>query len=164
MTPPIPPDARRFRMRIIPSMIFISVGGLCLGYLFGIALILIKHQFAINWMSLLKRIPFTIPIAILAALVLSFIWSSILALLFPSYISSNGIHGHSLWSGRCFIAWADITRAKKFNLMNLTYVRLYSGSNATTLWLPLFQSPRVEFLKEIAKFAPPNSPIRDYLN
>ncbi len=163
MTPPIPPDAKRFRVGIIPGIIFVSTGGLGFGYPLGIALILIKHRFAVNWMSLLKVIAFSIPIVIPLILSLAFTWAFTMFLLFPSYVSSSGIHGHSFWGVRRFIAWSDIVRAKKFNLMNLAYICLYSASNASILWFPLFQSPHVEFVNEIVKFAPPNSPIRDHL-
>lgn len=163
MSAPIPSDAQKFRTGILPSMIFIFVGGIAVGYPFAFFLILTDHEFAVNWQDILKFILFSISIIFPAALLFSFVFASVMSVSFPTYISVHGIHGHSFWGKRRFIGWNEIAEAKKFTMFNLKYVHLYPVASRKFLSLPLFQSSQAEFLSEIAKFAPPDSPIRNHL-
>ena len=159
MVTPIPPDARRFRMAVIPSTIFIFVAGFILGHVGGISLLLIEHGTHVNWAAVSKIVLLSIP----AMLLFAFVWALVLRLLFPSYVSSAGVHGHSFWGTRAYLGWPDMARAKKFRLGNLVYLRLYSKTGETIIWFPLFLSPPAGFVTEIRKSAPPNHPILSHL-
>lgn len=159
MGTPIPKDAKKFRMGIIPLTVCMFLMVCFLGYVVGIPVILMEHGQGMNLVVFAKAILVTVPVL----LAFAFVFAVLISILFPSYISAQGIHGHSLWGGRSFLGWADIARAKKFPFANLAYVRLYSGSGKATIWFPLFQSPRPYFRDEIKRFAPPNSPILNYL-
>jgi hypothetical protein len=156
----IPPDVKRFRMAILPLAINIFVAGFILGHGLGISLILIKHGFHIDWMFIVK----IILLSILPMLAFAFIWALMMNLLYPSYVSSSGIYGHSILGARRYLNWTDMVQARKFRLGNSVYLRLYDNTGRAVIWLPLFQSPLVEFRNEIRKFAPPNSPILDHLS
>jgi len=87
----------------------------------------------------------------------SFIGAWALSFLFPAFLSTQGVYGHSFWSMRRFVRWQDVTSARPFRFLNLRWVRIYAGNKVT--WLPLFQSRDLEFQQEIRRFAPSNSPI-----
>jgi hypothetical protein len=159
MSTPIPKDAKKFRMGILPLTGFIFAFGCLLGYTIGIPAILMQHGQGMNLGVFLKSISISLPVM----LVLAFAFAVMISLLFTSYISAQGIHGHSFWGARSFLAWTDIARAKKLRLANLVYARLYSGSGGATIWFPLFQSPRAYFQDEIRRFAPKDSLILNHL-
>ena len=158
MKTPIPADAKRFRMRIIPGVIFL-IGALMLGYFIGMVSVLVMYGFHLPWMGLFRVILISIPVA----LAFDFVAAWLISLSLPAYISSSGVHGHSFWCMRQFLNWTDIKEAKPFKFCTLTYVRLYSANDSKVMWLPLFQKPSPEFQNEIRKFAPPHSPILNQL-
>ena len=159
MKTPIPADAKRFQMRIMPPLIFMVVGGLLAGHIPGITMVLAKNGHNLRWMMILKIILFSIPVVLAFAFVIAWL----LSVLLPTYTSVNGVHGHSFWYVRQFLNWSDIKQAKRFKLCNLAYVRLYSGKDSKVMWFPLYQKPSPEFQNEIRKFAPPGSPILEHL-
>lgn len=146
-------------MGIISLTLFMFFFGCVAGYALGVPAIVIKSGHALNLVALSKSIICSVPIL----LIVSFVFAVIISVLFPSYISPQGLHGHSFWGTRNFLAWTDITQVRPFKLGNLTYARLYSGSGQTTLWFPLFQSPQPYFSDEIRRFAPKDSPILNFL-
>ncbi len=89
----------------------------------------------------------------------SLFFSWLMSLLYPVHVSEEGLRGHSVWGGRMFCAWQDITEARKFRLINLRWLRIYSAKDRKVMWLPLFQSHEREFFEAIAQFAPADSPI-----
>jgi hypothetical protein len=93
----------------------------------------------------------------------SVLWSWMISRLFPVWLSQKGIHGHSSWCVRRFVAWQDIEKVRKFPFFNLPYLRVYSISNKQVIWLPLFLTRPTEFYQSIEKLAPPKSPVLAYL-
>ncbi len=156
--PAIPSDAARFRMAILPPLIFISIGALVLGFALG-TVILAKHHYHLNWVIASKIILFSIPLLLLYALV----FTLAISFLFPSFICATGIYGHSFLGGRQHLGWAEIIRVKKVCLGNLVYLRLYGKEGRGVMWFPLFQSPPAAFRNEIRRFAPPGHPILGHL-
>jgi hypothetical protein len=97
-----------------------------------------------------------------------FLYSLIVALFFyrffSAWFSSDGIYGHLFWGVRRFIRWQDIASVRRFSLLKLPWIRIYSGVDGKVTWLPLFQSRPFEFRQTIKEFAPFNSPILTQLD
>lgn len=152
----IPPNLKRFRSSIFSCAIFIFVGGtvfICIGTILldGFAGTL-HHWRLLLGISLFLSLPF------------SFVYSLALAVLSPPVAFSNdGIYAFSFSGKKRFLRWENILQIRRFRLFNLAYLRIYSKVNKDILWIPLFQSRPVEFLHEIGKFAPGDSPIRYFL-
>ncbi|HEY1661809.1 MAG TPA: hypothetical protein VGI03_05265 [Verrucomicrobiae bacterium] len=158
--PPIPVDARRFRMSIVPPMIFIFIGGLVIGYAMGICVLLFKYHSNIPWHLIPTIVAYSVP----GILIYSFVTGLTVSLLFPSRIASNGIYGYSFGGSRNYLGWTEIARAGKIRLGNLVFLRLYDSTGRAMIWLPLFQSRGAEFQNDIRKFAPPNHPVLSHLS
>jgi hypothetical protein len=151
-----PPTLKKFRGSIKSCFIFIFLSGMA-----GVCIIqFFLHGFAHAlryWRIILSGLLFVgAPICILQAL--------ILVLLNPVAFSNEGIYDYSVLGKKRLLRWEDILEVRRFKLINLTWLRIYSKVNKSVLWLPLFQSKPTEFVREIAKFAPPNSPIRNHLS
>ena len=151
----IPPTLKKFRGSIISGTIFVFLVAAvftCIG-------IVIRHGFADilrHWRVLVSTILFvTAP--------LSFLLSLAFILLYSVAFSNEGIYSYSVLGTKCFLRWDDILQVRRFKLLNLTYLRIYSKADKNVLWLPLFQSQPAEFMREIGKFAPPGCPIRNHL-
>jgi hypothetical protein len=97
--------------------------------------------------------------ALVLVLFLSFILAWILSVFFPAWISSDGIYGHSFWGVRRFIRWQDIASVRRFSLLKLPWIRIYSNVDGKVTWLPLFQARPFEFRQTLKEYAPLNSPI-----
>jgi hypothetical protein len=157
--PPIPSDARRFRMAIVPMVLFIFLAGFIFGYGLGFGIAMAKVKAQVSWAILFKSAPFIIPFLLIYAVAFAFV----ISLFYPCSITSAGVYGHSFLGLRRFLGWSDISAAKKVSLGNLVFLRLRSNTDGTTIWLPLFQSDRVEFLETVRKCAPPGHPVLSHL-
>ena len=146
-------------MKILPGAVFIFIAGFVLGHGLGISTILIRHHFHANWSLVSKAVLYSIPVLLIYA----FAFASIMRLVFPTYISSSGVYGHSFCGIRRYLGWADIVQTRRFFLGNLVYLRLYARNGKAVIWLPMYQSRRLEFFNEIRKFALPNHPILNHL-
>jgi hypothetical protein len=85
-----------------------------------------------------------------------------LSFFYTAGFSSDGIYGHSFWGIRRFASWGDIVDARPFRLLNLPWLRVYTGDKRVT-WVALFQSREPEFRQEIRRLAPVGSPILNHL-
>ncbi len=171
----IPPGLKRFRTSIVAGAIAMFLLTVVFTFIGGIWL----HGFDVtvnNWRYLLRTY-------LVLSAPLSFFSSLMLARLNPVAFSNGGIYGYTLRGKKFFfpwedipwedipwedipwedIPWEDILQARRFRFLNLRWLRIYSKTSKNVLWLPLFQSRPVEFLHEIGKFAPPDSPIRNHL-
>ncbi len=84
--------------------------------------------------------------------------------LFPVRISADGILGHSIWGFRRFVRWEHIAVARPFRILNLHYLRLYSATERTVTWLPLFPTEPHAFYTAIRSAMPPDSPVSAYID
>jgi hypothetical protein len=151
----IPPGLKRFRTSIVAGAIAMFLLTVVFTFIGGIWL----HGFDVtvnNWRYLLRTY-------LVLSAPLSFFSSLMLARLNPVAFSNGGIYGYTLRGKKFFFPWEDILQARRFRFLNLRWLRIYSKTSKNVLWLPLFQSRPVEFLHEIGKFAPPDSPIRNHL-
>lgn len=147
-------------MSIVQPMIFIFIGGMVLGYSMAACSIFTKYHSHVPWRLLTTIVCYSLP----ALLGYSFVMGLILSLLFPCRIASNGIYGYSFGGTRGYLGWADIASVKKGRLGNLHFLRLFDNAGHDFIWLPLFQSRRVEFENEIRRLAPPNHPVLSQLS
>ena len=144
----------------MPPLVFIFVGAVFIGCALGLCLVLVKHDFHPNGAVAIRILLLAVPLLLLYALV----FTLAISFLFPSFVCSNGIYGHSFWGERRHLGWKEIVQAKKFRLGNLVYLRLSGQGGKQVIWFPVFQSPAAAFRNEIRKFAPPGHPILVHLN
>jgi hypothetical protein len=152
----IPPGLKKFRASIKSGAFFIlllSATGTCIG------LILLR-----GFADVLRHLHVLVGVWLFVDVPLSFLFGLALVLKAPVAFSNEGIYGYSVRGTKCFLRWEDILQVRRFRFLNLTYLRIYSKVNKNALWLALFQSQPIEFMHEIGKFAPPDSPIRNHLH
>jgi hypothetical protein len=146
----IPSDCRKFRAAVAPMTTFIFVGGMVILFIF----IVIRDGFHFDQRVLAFVTGF--------ALMFSIIYSFVLSLVFPAAFSLDGIYGHSFWGRRRFVRWQDISSVRKFRLVSLRWLRVYS-TDERVIWLALFQSHGTEFRQEIRRLAPPSNPVLSHV-
>ena len=154
MTDLIPLEVKRFRASIFSVMVSLFVVAVGLTTL----AIIIKDGFSnIRWLILLKVLVFlTAPLSFLCALRLH--WK------YTYGFSSDGVYAYSICGVRRHIKWEDVSKVRKFSIVNLSWLRIYSSIDGNITWLALSQARPVEFRAEIQKFAPSNNPLLEYLN
>lgn len=150
MSVSVPHDCKKFRPAVVPMSIFIFAGGM----LGAFCLVIITEGFHFN------AVVWSVAAGLGA--VFSVCWSCVIFLVYSAAFSAEGIYGHSFWGFRRFIGWQHIAEAKIFRVINLPFLRVY-GTDGKVTWLALFQVTREEFCQEVRKFAPPNSPVLQYL-
>ena len=144
-------DGKQFRAAAAPLFIFL-VG---LGIPLFLATVFFKYGSRLDWRSVAVGAAAMVPAAV--------ILSGLMCLLFPVRLSPAGVHAQSIWGLPSFVRWPDIKEAREFKLFNLRWLRLYSSAGSTVTWVALFQSHPGEFKLEIAKLAPPESPVLVHL-
>ncbi len=76
----------------------------------------------------------------------------------PSYVS-----GYGFWGSSINLRWQKIKTVRPINFAGLRYLRLYSSRSKRVLWLPLFLQDKKGFKNAVTQFAPPENPLRRYL-
>jgi len=151
----IPSELKRFRTSIVAGTISIFLIVAVFTFIGGS----LRHGFVdtlLNWRNLLHTYLFlSAPLSLFSSLMLS--------LFNPVAFSNEGIYGYSVNGKKILLLWEGILQVRKFTLLNLTWLRIYSKADKNVLWLPLFQARPAEFLHEIGKLAPADSPIRNFL-
>lgn len=154
MADAIPPDVKRFKVSVAAHVVYsafagligIALGFLCLP-LFDIHLA--PHVF---WRLIWFAVMFFVPLCVFVPVLIN--WFSV-----PSGFSAEGIYAASPLGAPRFIRWGDIARARKLTILNLRFLRLNSRVDGKETVLPLYQARPKEFIDEIRKFAPPDSPV-----
>jgi hypothetical protein len=151
----MPPDIKQFKVSIF-SLFFFFIGGVFIG---------VVISFFIIGRTDLHRFLYVIEIGIPFFLLLVVIMASLLYVITkPVGFSSDGIYASSQWGFRRFIHWSEIAKVRKYRLLNLKFLKIYSSVDGKVTKLRLFQARKNEFRDEIRKFAPPDSPILNFLN
>lgn len=160
----MPPDVKRFKVSIASLLLF-QAPGMPIGFVLGFCghLPEVIPDGHVDWYLVLRVAKFAAPLILLVYVIMTFLLY-IIFISFPTGLSPDGIYASSFWGFRRLIRWSDIAKARKFTLLNLQYLLLYSSVDGQVTWLPLFISPKKEFQNEIRKFAPPDSPILKFLN
>jgi hypothetical protein len=148
----IPTNAKRFKV----SVIWLSLWEFLVSAVLITCLILIQDGLKTDARALIH--------AIIFVLFFSFVVGWITSKVFPAWFSADGIYGHSFWGVRRFVRWQDIASVRRFTLLKLPWIRIYSSIDGQVTWLPLFQSRPAEFQQIIKEFAPLNSPILIHLD
>lgn len=153
MTTPQPRETMVFRAAIRPPFLFlvpvVLVGGICVGAVpnglseFNAEILIGAAALAVAW---------------------SFANAWLLSRMYPIRISKAGLEGFTVWGGRLFVHWQEIAAARKFRLVNLSWLRVYSSQHRGVLWLPLFLARKEEFVEAVHHFAPLGSPISDRIS
>lgn len=151
----MPPDIKQFKVSIFSLFLFLTEG------VFTSAVI----SFFIFGRTDLHRFLDAIEIAMPFLLLLVIIMTSLLYVVTkPIGFSPDGIYASSQWGFRRFIHWSEIAKVQKNRLLNLKFLKIYSSIDGKVTRLLLFQVQKKEFRDEIRKFAPPDSPILNFLN
>lgn len=82
---------------------------------------------------------------------------------FKVVVSESEIKAHTLWSIPTSFDWQDIEIVRPINLGGFRSLRLYSTQSKRVIWLPLYLSDRKGFKSAVMQFAPPDNPLRRYL-
>jgi hypothetical protein len=143
----IPNGAKKFKA----SIVWLSIWEFLVSAALMTCLILIQDGSKIDVRAFIH--------AIIFVLFLSCIMAWILSVFFPAWLSADGIYGYSIWGVRRFIQWQNIASVRRFTLLKLSRIRIYSSIGGKVTWLPLFQSRPSEFWQTIKEFAPLGSPI-----
>jgi hypothetical protein len=158
MANPIPLDEKRFKVSIL-SLLLYSGMACCIGIVVGYLAILF-HDNHVDLQRFLHAVLLSIfPILLCGVIVTFLMYIATISMGF----SADGIYGGSFFGLRRFIRWTDIAKVKKFSLLNLKYLRIYSMADGKVTWLILNQAHKKEFFDEMRKFAPPESPVLQFL-
>jgi hypothetical protein len=155
----MPLDVKRFKVSITSLFLYSIVGGF-IGCAVGFLLLPIFHvhlDLLLFWR--ISKISI-LPILLLCAIMTLVLYVAAI----PTGFSSDGIYASSRWGFRRFIRWSDIAKVRRFPLLNLKFLWVYSSVDGKVTSVSLFQAHKKEFEDEIRKFAPPESPVLTFLN
>lgn len=155
----MPKDAKRFKVSVMP-LFLCSVITCIIGIAIGFFLVAFQHG-SIDLPRFWRIIKIAMPMILSGCVILTLY---LYLVIIPTGISSDGIYARSPLGFRRFIRWTDIAKVRKITLLNLLYLLIYSSVDGRVTSLPLFQARKKEFRDEIRKFAPPDSPIVNFLN
>jgi ABC-type dipeptide/oligopeptide/nickel transport system permease component len=155
----IPPDVKKFKVSIM-SLVLCSIITCIIGIVVGFVVVAFQHG-SIDFPRFWKILKIEMPLNLSGFVILTFY---LYLVIIPTGISSDGIYARSLLGFRRHIRWADFAKIRKFTLLNLQYLLIYSSIDGKATSLPLFQARKKEFWDEIRKFVPPDSPILKFLN
>lgn len=82
---------------------------------------------------------------------------------FKVIVSRTTIRAHNCWCLATSFDWQEIENWRPLNICGLRYVRLYSSQEKRVMWLPLYLSDMKGFKNAVTQFAPPENPLRRYL-
>jgi hypothetical protein len=102
---------------------------------------------------------------------LSFITGASLLMLFTALINrffyvevrEGGVRGYDFWGRYHFVDWREMEKVEHRRVLNLTFLRIFYRSGKSPLWLPLFLKKREQFSSAVARLAPEDNPLKDYL-
>lgn len=152
----LPTDCKKFRAAVRPMSVFFFVTGMLAAW--GLIFILHGLGFSPDRHAFAMAVAIGMPLTCISSAIISIGGAWIISVCFPDAVSADGLYGHSFWGRRRFVCWQDISKAHKFQLAYLPLLRVY-GADGKVSWLALFPAKKKEFLEEIRKFAPSDSPV-----
>ena len=120
----------------------------------GIALSIARSSFA-------PALAIAIGFAILAAILLLVIGMSIRASQW--HVDPNGIGGRNNALAYRRLNWSEIESIEPWLIPGYPYVQINGGGKRRVFWVPLFLTDMPGFRAAIARYAPPDNPLRRYL-
>jgi hypothetical protein len=157
----MPPDVKRFKVSLTSLFLF-SAGGCLIGCILGF-LVLPMFGVHLDWLMAWRIVNAALS-PILLVWVISTPLLYVLITSTPVGFSADGIYAYSTFGFRRYIRWAEISKVRKHAVLNLKVLGIYSKVDGKVTRLPLYQAHKKEFINEIRKFAPPNSPVLKFLN
>ena len=157
----MPPDVKLFKVSVTSLSLF-SAEGCLIGFILGF---LVVPMFGVHqdWLMLWRTVKAAL-FPILLLWVISTLLLYVLITSTPVGFSTDGIYAYSSFGFRQNIRWAEISKVRKRVVLNLKVLLIYSNVERKVTKLPLYQAHKKEFLEEIRKFAPPDSPILKFLD
>jgi len=145
-------EAKRYRSKLMPVFVLISLGTGLLGFLLSLILTGFDPR------PIQFRVAFTIVFSIAWGL----IWSIIAVRYFTLTISGSGIKGYNFWGKYRFVEWKNIKECRTMNLLGLKYLRVFTLDNRSPLWVLLFLNHMHDFEEDIIMLADQGNPMRSY--
>jgi hypothetical protein len=78
-------------------------------------------------------------------------------------VDPNGIGGPNNRLVYHRLAWSDIESVTPWLIPGYPYVQVNGGGKRRVFWLPLFLTNMPRFRSAVARYAPPDNPLRHYL-
>jgi len=156
----------KFRVRFIVAFLFISIGGLLLGTLFGL-FIGLPIVGVIAWINDLRwpiinwryELIWYLKCPVLTALLWG-LFSAIIIHYFPPFtVDENGLRCSNSWGINRTAKWSSITHCKYLNLFGLRTLRIFYSESRWALWLTLHLEHNEEFMEAVKKYAGENSEL-----
>ena len=157
MTTSSPTESKQFRSSVVSMFIFTLVQGLPVTFCLLLA-ISWEMGFPVTPDQILHILAFTG--GFLSIFLLIGAW--MLSTFCPTSFSADGVTTRS-FTGRRFVRWQDITRARTLRVLNLKWILVYPAGESKAIQVPLFQPRKAEFIQEIQRLAPPGNPILNHL-
>ncbi len=79
------------------------------------------------------------------------------------HVDPNGIGGRNNWLVYHRLAWSDIESVEPWLIPGYRYLQVNGGGKRWALWVPLFLTDMPRFRAAVARYAPPDNPLRRYL-
>jgi hypothetical protein len=79
------------------------------------------------------------------------------------HVDSEGIGGRDNWHAYHRLDWSEIEAVEPWLIPGYPYLQVRGGGWRWAFWLPLFFTDMAGFRAAIARYAPPDNPLRLYL-
>jgi hypothetical protein len=79
------------------------------------------------------------------------------------HVDADGIGGPNNWHVVRQVGWSEIASVSPWPIPGYRLVQVNSRSRRRVFWLPLFFTDMEGFRKAVARYAPPDNPLRRYL-
>jgi hypothetical protein len=79
------------------------------------------------------------------------------------HVDPNGVGGRNNWLVYRSLDWSEIDSVEPWLIPGYPYLQVNGGGMRWAFWLPLFLTDMPGFLSAVARYAPPDNPLRRYL-
>ena len=79
------------------------------------------------------------------------------------HVDPSGIGGRNNYLVYHRLAWSEIESVEPWLLPGYPYLQVNGGGKRWVFWLPLFLTDMTGFRSAVARYAPPENPLRRYL-
>lgn len=143
-------DEQRFYMCFLPIYIYIVV----LASLLFLVVLYIKKGMDVD--------PVGVVVALTALIIVTVPMTR--KIIKKMYISVNqyGMQGHDTLGKQRYVAWGEITKVRKLNLLFFKYLLIYTKPDSKITWLPLTVTEPVKFSNQVISFINQGNPLLSY--
>jgi hypothetical protein len=79
------------------------------------------------------------------------------------HVDPNGVGGPNNWLVYHWLDWSEIEAVEPWLIPGYPYLQVRGGGKRWAFWLPLFFTDMPGFRSAVAQYAPPENPLRRYL-